>query len=136
MKGACLRYARTPSAPSLRFASNHSYLLLINWFNFCSQIIVAKHNLTQWIIKSCLLKISPIDISVNRIPLLGVLLWILLIIMYLPIHKIDFTFNVWTKNTGIIILQHIYIVKNSFKLFKSSYFVGTSNSWEYVIFSH
>ena len=50
-------------------------------FNFCSQIIVAKITSTQCFIKSCLLKKSSIHISVNRISILGVLMWILLIIM-------------------------------------------------------
>ena len=37
-------------------------------------------------------------------------------------YKIDFVLNIWTKNTGIIFLYYIYIVKKKFKYFNTSYF--------------
>ena len=52
---------------------------------------------TQSFIKSCLLKTSPLHISVNR--------W-----MLLTIRKTDFTLNAWNKNAGILFLQRIYLV--------------------------
>ena len=60
------RKLRRPCSPSLKF---------MIWLNICSHIIVVKHDYK----KSCLLKKSPVKISVIRISLLGVLLWILLI---------------------------------------------------------
>ena len=41
-------------------------------------------------------------------------------------HKIDFTLDAWTKKTGIIFLEYIYLVKNEFKSFKFELFLGTS----------
>ena len=58
---------------------------------------------------------------------IGVLLWILIIIMQVTMHKNDFTLNAWTKNTGIMFLQYIYLVKNKFKFFDSIYFWVTQN---------
>ena len=57
-------------------------------------------------IKSCQLKKYFLHKSINRIPLLGVLLWKLLIIMYLTKHNFDVTLKVWTKITGKIFLQY------------------------------
>ena len=65
------------------------------WFNLCSQIIVAKHELISMLLKSCPSKKSPKHESVNMIPLFA-----------LTIHRINFTLDAGTKNTGIIFYQY------------------------------
>ena len=47
--------------------------------NFCSQIMIVNMTSSQFFIKSCLLKKSPIYISISRIPFLNILLRMLLI---------------------------------------------------------
>ena len=86
------------------------------WFKFCSQIIVVEHMLTwiQCFIKSCLLKKSPIHISVNRI-----LLWILFYsIIYLlnhiskwnnDVHSISARVIITSCEVGNIINIYLYI---------------------------
>ena len=95
-----------------------------------------------WIqfIKSCLSKEISYTINMCKQDTIFylVLLWeLLLIIVQLTIHKIDFTLKAGTKNVGIIIfLQYIYLVNNKFKSFTSSYFwVHTLKSCEFIIFS-
>ena len=78
---------------------------------------------TKLFIRSCQLNKYFVHKAVNRIRLLCVLLGLLLIIiMCLMKHKIDVTLTVWIKNTGIIFLHYIYLVKNKFKYFNMSYF--------------
>ena len=62
---------------------------------------------------SCQLKNYFMQKSVNRILILGVLLWLLPIIMYITKHNVDLTSNVWTKNTRIIFYQYIYSIKTN-----------------------
>ena len=78
---------------------------------------------TKLFIRSCQLNKYFMHKAVNRIRLLCVILGLLLIIiMYLMKHNIDVTLSVWIKNTSIIFLHYIYLVKNKCKYFNTSYF--------------
>ena len=109
--------SRALPATSLAILINSSFILKNKWTKKLNNIT------TKFLLKSCQLKKYFMHKAVNRIRLLSVILWLLLIIiMYLMKHKIDVTLTVWIKNTGIIFLHYIYLVKNKFKYFNTSDF--------------
>jgi len=64
--------------------------------------------------------------SVNRIKLFGVLLWIL---PTLTKHNVDVTLNVWTKFTGIIFVQYIYLGRTNSSIFIRAISEYFKNEW-------